>query len=458
MKEGFEAEVVRIDAMEHRYCMKVWSKEAKPDVLFQYEWLAALAQHNIPVPEPVGCGRNDGDIPVLLTTYEGTALQSVNPGSIIDMAMLLARVHRLPIHEISDVKLPAFDCIHYFFPGIDRHPDLHYALTGLIGRTNLRQDRCIHGDYHLGNVVEENGRLTIIDWTNAQAGDSRFDLAWSFVLMNILLSKRHASMFLSAYRSEIPVLKEELELFEGMALIRWVLLSRKGDVPREAAIRNKVASLMGRNRFLKELALAGFTNPKRSGSDSGMEIEKAFGQFPILESESILLKKIEVVHLDEVFEIYDNERVFTYCGIIPKHNKETVKNMIGHFERDFLKRTRIKWGIFAKQEPDRLLGIIEAFDWNQKVNSLSVGYFLAEQHYGKGIATEALRCLARFLLADVQVNRIQAEVMPPNEASIRVLLKNGFTKEGLLRQAAVWSGKGVVDLEIYSLLQTDDMQ
>lgn len=33
--------------------------------------------------------------------------------------------------------------------------------------------------------------------------------------------------------------------------------------------------------------------------------------------------------------------------------------------------------------------------------------------------------------------------------------KNGFLKEGLLRQASLWSGKGVVDLEIYSLLQGD---
>ncbi|MCJ8014323.1 GNAT family N-acetyltransferase [Paenibacillus sp. KQZ6P-2] len=186
-----------------------------------------------------------------------------------------------------------------------------------------------------------------------------------------------------------------------------------------------------------------------------MNFEVVYGLFPVLESETIFLKRIEEKHLDEVFEIYDNENVFTYCGIIPKHNKDTVKKMIGHFERDFLKRARIKWGIFAVQEPDRLLGIIEAFDFNQKVNSLSVGYFLAEQHYGKGIATAALRLLTGFLLDEVNVNRIQAEVMPPNEASKRVLLKNGFTKEGLLRQSAVWSGKGTVDLEIYSLLKVD---
>ena len=34
-------------------------------------------------------------------------------------------------------------------------------------------------------------------------------------------------------------------------------------------------------------------------------------------------------------------------------------------------------------------------------------------------------------------------------------MKNGFEYEGTLRQAASWSGKGIVDLEIYGLLQED---
>ncbi|MEK4358670.1 GNAT family protein [Paenibacillus sp. FSL M7-1455] len=186
-----------------------------------------------------------------------------------------------------------------------------------------------------------------------------------------------------------------------------------------------------------------------------MNFEAAFGRFPVIASDRLVLGKIGEEHLEELFEIYDNDNVFTYCGIIPKHNKNTVKSMIGHFERDFLKKSRIKWGIFAVGNPGKLLGIIEAFDWNQKVNSLSVGYFLAERHYGKGIATEALQTLTRFLFEVALVNRIQAEVMPPNEASKRVLAKNGFRKEGLLRQATLWSGKGVVDLEIYGKLKED---
>lgn len=186
-----------------------------------------------------------------------------------------------------------------------------------------------------------------------------------------------------------------------------------------------------------------------------MNIEAVFGQLPGLKSDRFLLKKIENQHLEEVFEIYNNDKVFEYCGIIPKHNKDTVNNMIGHFERDYNKRSKVKWGIFAHAEPDRLLGIIEAFDFNQKVNGVTIGYFLSESHWGKGIATEAVSILLDYLFKDGGINRIQAEVMPLNEASKKVLLKNGFIKEGTLRQAALWAGKGIIDLEIYSILKED---
>lgn len=189
-----------------------------------------------------------------------------------------------------------------------------------------------------------------------------------------------------------------------------------------------------------------------------MNMDAIFEQFPILQSDNLILKKIEDQHLDGVFEIYNNDNVFEYCGIIPKHNKDTVRNMIGHFERDYLKKSRIKWGIFAQSAPDRLLGIAEAFELNQKVNMVTIGYFLAESQWGRGIATEAVKILIDYLFAEVNVNRIQAAVMPVNEQSKKVLLKNGFIKEGMLRQATIWSGKGIVDLEIYSILKEEYMR
>lgn len=186
-----------------------------------------------------------------------------------------------------------------------------------------------------------------------------------------------------------------------------------------------------------------------------MNIEMVFGDFPVLESVNLVLRKIEEVHLQEVYSIYDNDKVFEYCGIIPKHNLQTVRKMIGHFDRDYYKKSRIKWGIFQKNQSDKLVGIIESMDFNQKVNMVSIGYFLAEEYWGRGIATESVHMLVKFLFEKVNVNRIQAEVMPANEVSKKVLLKNGFIKEGLLRKASLWSGKGVIDLEIYGILKED---
>ncbi|GKU27406.1 GNAT family N-acetyltransferase [Clostridium folliculivorans] len=186
-----------------------------------------------------------------------------------------------------------------------------------------------------------------------------------------------------------------------------------------------------------------------------MNMEMIFGNFPILESSNLILRRIEETDIKEVFEIYNNENVFEFCGIIPKNNIYTVKNMIGHFERDYNKKSRIKWGIFSKHHGNKLVGIIEAMDFNQKVDMVTVGYFLAERYWGNGIASEALSLLIKFLFETANINRIQAEVMPKNMASKHVLIKNGFMKEGLLRQASLWSGKGVVDLEIYGFLKED---
>jgi len=186
-----------------------------------------------------------------------------------------------------------------------------------------------------------------------------------------------------------------------------------------------------------------------------MNLTKVFEEFPILRSSKLELKKIEDRHLQELFDIYDNEKVFEFCGIIPKHNLQTVSKMIGHFDRDYQKKSRVKWGIFQKSQNDTLVGIIEAMDFNQKVDMVTIGYYLAEAYWGKGIATEAVHMIVKYLFEEVAINRIQAEVMPLNEPSKKVLLKNGFLKEGLIRQASLWSGKGIVDLEIYGYLKED---
>lgn len=186
-----------------------------------------------------------------------------------------------------------------------------------------------------------------------------------------------------------------------------------------------------------------------------MNLEKLFEEYPLIESESVILGKIEETHLSELFSIYDNENVFKYCGILPKHNIDTVRKMISHFERDFNKKSRVKLGIHLNNSSSSLVGIIEIMDIKKKIDMVSVGYYLSEENWGKGIATQAVSLLLDYLFNTVEVNRVHAEVMIKNEASKKVLLNNGFIKEGLIRQGSFWPGKGIVDLELYGILRSD---
>ena len=180
-----------------------------------------------------------------------------------------------------------------------------------------------------------------------------------------------------------------------------------------------------------------------------------FGSFKILSSPTMILRKIVVGDIEEVFAMYSNDTIFAHCGILPKKNKEVVLKSIGHFERDFKKKTRIKWGIALNGSENKIIGIIEAMDFDRKVNKVTIGYFLHPDYWHKGYSTEAVKILVRFLFEEAGVNRIQAEVMPANIHSKKVLLNNGFLYEGTLRQATLWSGKGIVDLEMYSILASD---
>ncbi len=70
-----------------------------------------------------------------------------------------------------------------------------------------------------------------------------------------------------------------------------------------------------------------------------------------------------------------------------------------------------------------------------------IGYWLAKKHWGNGITTRAAGIMAKIGFRALKLKRVYANVRPGNKASVRVLKKNGFTKEGRLRKAGFKGGK-----------------
>ena len=83
--------------------------------------------------------------------------------------------------------------------------------------------------------------------------------------------------------------------------------------------------------------------------------------------------------------------------------------------------------------------------------SCSVGYWLAETAQGRGLATAALREVTELAFRDLRLHRIQAETLPHNERSQRVLRRLGFeaygTAKSYLKIAGTWQ-----DSNLYQLL------
>ena len=95
-------------------------------------------------------------------------------------------------------------------------------------------------------------------------------------------------------------------------------------------------------------------------------------------------------------------------------------------------------GVFRKDNVHRL--------------TAEMGYYVAEEYWGKGVTTEAVKQACRYIFDNTDIVRIFADPYDFNVASCRVLEKAGFTYEGTLRKNAVKNGQ-LVDMKMYAVIR-----
>ena len=103
---------------------------------------------------------------------------------------------------------------------------------------------------------------------------------------------------------------------------------------------------------------------------------------------------------------------------------------------------------------DRAIGSIGAFrQSNIHRQTAELGYYLAEEYWGRGIMTDAIRQLCGIVFETTDILRIFAEPFSYNTGSRRALEKAGFCYEGTMKSNAVKNGK-VLDMTLYSLTRS----
>ena len=108
---------------------------------------------------------------------------------------------------------------------------------------------------------------------------------------------------------------------------------------------------------------------------------------------------------------------------------------------------------FAITVDDKAIGSIGVFrQQNIHRQTAEMGYYIAEEYWGNGIMTDAVKQICEYVFENSDILRIYAEPFAHNIGSCRVLEKAGFKYEGTLRSNAVKNGK-VVDMKMYSRLR-----
>ena len=96
------------------------------------------------------------------------------------------------------------------------------------------------------------------------------------------------------------------------------------------------------------------------------------------------------------------------------------------------------------------VGVVRQSNIHNKTAEL--GYYIAEEFWNKGIATQAVKSACAKVFESSDILRIYAEPFARNKASCKVLEKAGFVCEGTLRANAVKNG-AVEDMKMYALLK-----
>jgi ribosomal-protein-serine acetyltransferase len=102
----------------------------------------------------------------------------------------------------------------------------------------------------------------------------------------------------------------------------------------------------------------------------------------------------------------------------------------------------------------RIVGMVgyHPIDWANR--AVGLGYWIEASAEGRGLVTAASRRLVSYAFDVLGLNRIEIRCATGNEKSLRVPIRLGFTREGVLRQAECLYGT-YVDHVVFSMLGSD---
>jgi ribosomal-protein-alanine N-acetyltransferase len=179
-------------------------------------------------------------------------------------------------------------------------------------------------------------------------------------------------------------------------------------------------------------------------------LELNYKSFPTLETERLRLREMSMDDAEVLFEMRTNPLMIRYIDRAPMKTLDEAKEKMQTIIEMVKNRNGIAWAIELK-ESRKQIGDISFWRLEKEHYRAEIGYSLLPDYWDKGYMTEAARCAIDCGFSMLNFHSIEATVNPNNTASIKLLEKIGFTREGYFRENFFFNGK-FLDSAVYSIL------
>ena len=171
---------------------------------------------------------------------------------------------------------------------------------------------------------------------------------------------------------------------------------------------------------------------------------------PELRTPRLRLREFRADDAEALYAVHSDPRVMRYWSFPAWTRMEQAQAKVAAILEERARGAVFVWAV-ADAASDHVIGSIAAFSLDRAQARAEIGYSLHADWHGRGLAGEALRAVLGFLIDEVGLERIEADIDPRNAASCRLAERVGFVQEGLLRER--WRVNGeTCDTALYGLL------
>lgn len=174
---------------------------------------------------------------------------------------------------------------------------------------------------------------------------------------------------------------------------------------------------------------------------------------PTLGGARVRLRQPTEADVPDLFTIFGDAETLRYWSHGPLADLDAARAYYDGIVSGLADRRLFQWAI-TEGDNDCLVGTVTLVDWDRANRRCEIGFVLHPSVWGRGLATGAVHTVIGWARDAMNLHRVEADVEPPNTASLKLLERLGFQREGLFRDRW-WTRGRWTDSVMLGLLTAD---